>query len=178
MGRFVLIILYWAIALILIALTISGLHEIRLGAIWKALIGGSSFALAIWLHKLFFPIPLPDKYDAEGTQGHQRTPPTEAVHASASTPSGGSRTVNNEDLWEKTDHADAEETSKKPDLVGEQVEMASENIDAKNDPVPETSDITESADGWSEEFQILFEYDPIVKECHDELESLDPQLSN
>lgn len=31
---------------------------------------------------------------------------------------------------------------------------------------------------WSEEFQILNEYDPIVKECHDELEGLDPQLSS
>ena len=31
--------------------------------------------------------------------------------------------------------------------------------------------------GWSDEFKILYEYDPIVKECHDELEGLDPLLS-
>ena len=32
--------------------------------------------------------------------------------------------------------------------------------------------------GWSEEFCILFEYDSIVKECHDELDGISPQLSN
>jgi serine/threonine protein kinase len=31
--------------------------------------------------------------------------------------------------------------------------------------------------GWSEEFQILYEYDPVVTRYHDELEDLDPQLS-
>jgi hypothetical protein len=31
---------------------------------------------------------------------------------------------------------------------------------------------------WSEEFQILNEYDPVVKECHDELEGLDHLLSS
>jgi hypothetical protein len=31
---------------------------------------------------------------------------------------------------------------------------------------------------WSEEFQILYEYDPIVKECHDEIENIDQELSN
>ncbi len=30
---------------------------------------------------------------------------------------------------------------------------------------------------WSEEFQILYEYDPIVKECHDEIEKIDRDLS-
>jgi hypothetical protein len=40
-----------------------------------------------------------------------------------------------------------------------------------------TINATEGNDGWSEEFKILNEYDPIVKECHDELDELDPTYS-
>lgn len=42
----------------------------------------------------------------------------------------------------------------------------------------ETIGASMTGEDWSDEFSILFEYDPIVKECHDELENINPQLSN
>jgi hypothetical protein len=43
--------------------------------------------------------------------------------------------------------------------------------------VEETENLTKELSGWAEEFTILHEYDPIVTECHDELDEIDPQLS-
>ena len=30
---------------------------------------------------------------------------------------------------------------------------------------------------WSEEFQILYEYDPVITECHDELRALGDEIA-
>ena len=115
---------------------------------------------------------------AEGNQGDQRASSAETFVATTSTPSGGSQSINNEDLGEKVERPDAEEALKKPDRQERQTEEAPVEVDVKNELAPETSDATEKGDGWSEEYQILNEYDPVVKDCHDELEGLDPLLSS
>ena len=97
--------------------------------------------------------------------------------ATASTPRHVSRSAKNEVLSDKMGHSDTEQISKMPDMLIRKMELENNDVDPKNDPVPETSDVSESDDGWSDEFKILYEYDPIVKECHDELEDLGPQLS-
>ena len=38
-------------------------------------------------------------------------------------------------------------------------------------------DGTGHGQSWSEEFQILYEYDPVVTECHDELKALGDELA-
>lgn len=85
-------------------------------------------------------------------------------------------------LWfekaEKIGHLDAEDALKKLDMQEGEIEEVSKNVDAKNDPEFATSNSTEGDESWSEEFQILNEYDPVVKECHEELGELDPQLSS
>jgi hypothetical protein len=66
--------------------------------------------------------------------------------------------------------------------TGENMTPADRNEDYLNEPrqldgrgvIPQTDDGT----NWAQEFRILFEYDPVVKECHDELADIDPHLSN
>lgn len=55
---------------------------------------------------------------------------------------------------------------------------ANENSNGKQQARGEEG-MTQSTDKliWSEEFKILYEYAPLVKECHDELDGIDSQLS-
>lgn len=64
--------------------------------------------------------------------------------------------------------------SKISDPHGTQLEKSKSDLsdDTRSDSLKVQSD------DWSEEFKILFEYDPVVKDCHDSLEKLDPQLSS
>lgn len=161
MKRIVLIILYWAFALVLIAVEISVLHELYLGAIWKAILAALSFALTYWGHSSFFR-GAPQNKKAGSGGSHQPSlylkdaekkvePPHKPPHK---------ETVNSTEEVASKVH-EKESTVEKQQAKG--IEEMSLSIDKPD---------------WSEEFSILFEYDPVVKEFHDELEGIDPQLSN
>ena len=93
---------------------------------------------------------------------------------------------------EKDGAGDAGELSTQPRTVGGRSSEVKENplldtsmeIEKNNSgdkpQVRDKKEMTQSNDKlvWQEEFQILNEYDPVVKECHDELEALNPQLSS
>jgi hypothetical protein len=79
---------------------------------------------------------------------------------------------------QKMGHTDAAKMLEKLDMQEAQMANPSTDDNVENDPTPVISNAPENDGGWSEDFKILNEYDVAVKECHDELESLDPQLSS
>jgi hypothetical protein len=158
MKRTIQITLYWAVSLFLIAIIFAILREARLGAIEKSLVAALSFALAIWVHKRIFTSAILSE-----------VAPTNASQTAMSGKAHGRPT-------HVPDNSHPSQPAEMPSKSGSAA-MAEGGL-AKQQAVSEDG-MAQPTDktSWSEEFNILYEYDPVVKECHDELENLEPELS-
>ena len=84
-------------------------------------------------------------------------------------PSITSKPNMDESTWTKMGHSKVQELDAPDDHsgAGEQSTEVKEEMSQPNDnPV------------WSDEYNLLYEYDPVVKECHDELDNIDPELTH
>jgi hypothetical protein len=106
----------------------------------------------------------------ETAENSHRTPNQIDEHLEGPISSGGSQITSSTETIPPS-------TPTSPQRAMEMTKEIPTDVAAKNDPTSEISNATESVKGWSEEFQILNEYDASVKECHDELEDLDRHLA-
>jgi hypothetical protein len=191
MKRTIQIIVYWGIAFVLGSLWITFMRGIHFGggalfgSLFAAFLTGIPIYGVIVGHKFIFSSSQKDIQKINSGETHQtpnnvneategKIQPPLYAGTDAGRPMNPRQTTTTNRVEAKTTIS----TNKKnrPNRRGQPGQVSAPELQQAKDieKVAETNEMS----GWSEEFQILNEYDPVVRECHDELEDLEPQLSS